>query len=48
MAHSFRIGGATAATRGGLSLEQIQTTGDWVADAARLYMKAVGTANSGS
>ncbi|CAG8667568.1 3709_t:CDS:1, partial [Ambispora leptoticha] len=47
-AHSLRIGGATAAMKGGLSMEQIQTIGGWVSDAARLYMRAIGTVNLGA
>ncbi|CAG8489257.1 8859_t:CDS:2 [Scutellospora calospora] len=46
-AHSLRIRGATAAMKGGLSMEQIQTIGGWVSDAARLYMRAIETASLG-
>lgn len=47
-AHSLRIGGATAAMEGGLLMEQIQTIGGWVSDAARLYMRAIGTVGLGT
>ncbi|RIB05174.1 hypothetical protein C2G38_2220390 [Gigaspora rosea] len=39
--HSLRIGKATAAIRGGMSLTQIRTIGGWDSKAVILYLKAV-------
>ena len=48
MAHSIRIGGATAAMKGGMTFEQIQAIGGWVSEAVRLYMRSVGMAELGA
>jgi len=42
--HSLRIGGATAAVAGGMSMEQIRAIGGWESDAVFLYLRAVGPA----
>ncbi len=38
--HSLRIGGATAALRGGLSKEQIMAVGGWTSHAVERYLRA--------
>jgi hypothetical protein len=38
--HSLRIGGATAALKGGLSIDQIRSIGDWTSDAVLFYLRA--------
>ena len=37
--HSLRIGGATAAMMGGLSMEQIHSIGHWESEAVLLYQE---------
>ena len=37
--HSFRIGAATSAALGGLSVSEIQTLGRWKAMAVNLYIR---------
>jgi len=45
--HSLRIGGATAAMEGGLTLEQIMSIGNWRSEsAATMYLRALGAAKS--
>ncbi len=46
--HSLRIGGATAAMQGGMTMAQIRSIGDWVSHAILLYLRAVGAAASGA
>lgn len=46
--HSLRIGGATAALRGGLSVDQIRSIGDWRSDAILFYLRSIATAELGA
>lgn len=46
--HSLRIGGATAALKGGLSIDQIRSVGDWKSDAVLLYLRSVAVAELGA
>jgi len=45
--HSLRIGGATAALKGGLTIDQIRSIGDWQSDAVLLYLRASAVAELG-
>lgn len=45
--YSLRIGGATAAVRGGMTTAQIRSVGDWESKAILFYMRAVGAAGAG-
>jgi hypothetical protein len=46
--HSLRIGGATSAMMGGMSLEQIMSIGNWKSAAVNMYLRAFGAANAGA
>lgn len=46
--HSLRIGGATAAMMGGMSLEQIMSIGNWKSAAVNMYLRALGSAKAGA
>ena len=46
--HSLRIGGATAAMMGGMSLEQIMAIGNWKSAAVNMYLRALGSAKAGA
>ncbi len=44
--HSMRIGGATAALQGGMSMEQIRAIGGWESKAVLLYLRSIAAANN--
>jgi integrase len=44
--HSLRIGGATAALKGGMTMEQIRSVGEWESKAVLLYLRSVAAANN--
>ncbi len=46
--HSLRIGGATAALQGGMTMEHIRSIGDWESKAILFYLRSVGAANIGA
>ena len=39
--HSLRIGGASAALSGGLSVDQVKAVGGWKSDAVKQYLAPV-------
>lgn len=45
--HSVRIGGATAAVAGGVSVETVQAVGGWFSAAVLLYLRAVAACAAG-
>ncbi|CAG8498484.1 3505_t:CDS:10, partial [Scutellospora calospora] len=47
-AHSLRIGGAIAAMKGGMTMEQIQSIGGWTSGAVQLYTRAISMAEIGA
>ncbi len=44
--HSLRIGGATAALQGGMTMEQIRSIGDWESKAILFYLRSIAAANN--
>jgi site-specific recombinase XerD len=44
--HSMRIGGATAALQGGMTMEQIRSIGEWESKAILFYLRSVAAANN--
>jgi site-specific recombinase XerD len=46
--HSLRIGGATAAVEGGMTVEQVMTIGGWRSNAVHRYIRARRTASVGA
>lgn len=46
--HSLRIGGATAAMKGGMTMAMIRAIGGWESKAVLLYLRSVGTAKAGA
>lgn len=46
--HSLRIGGATAAMKGGMSLAMIRAIGGWESQAVLVYLRAIGAAKAGA
>lgn len=46
--HSLRIGGATAAMKGGMSLAMIKAIGGWESAVVLVYLRAIGAAQAGA
>lgn len=46
--HSLRIGGASAAVAGGMSLAEVAAIGGWVSGAMELYLRSMESARSGA
>jgi integrase len=46
--HSLRIGGATAALQGGMTMEQIRAIGEWHSKAVLFYLRSIAAARTGA